>query len=448
MPVRYFALTCLAVLSACASIPVAGYKTPLPMSETAHPAPMMLSNVKYRLPIGADAGSIGSGWCFVKTGLGRGDLDGALPKSELQEAFRDTLEAEGYDVSGRTDLMFEEEAESDMLRSEYRIGAEIIGMDSDLCMDKSYKGFWYEPRYGLRGQLYMKVRWHVYDALHRATVMKTVTEGYAKREIPNPEGIGLLTRDAFAMAAHNLGADEAFQALIVSGVRPAQDRDTLPAVSRPRRFDPSDLFIPSGGKPLSIMPFPKQAGTLRKAAVLVQGGAGHGSGFFISPRGDILTNAHVVGDALNVRIVLADRKQAVIGEVVKRDKIRDVAWIRPVDPLPGPVTILPVRAELPNIGERVYAIGAPETARLQDSVTSGIVSAIRKKFSMFGIKQDFIQSDVTIQPGNSGGPLLDENGNIIGLAVAGLMDGDNFSTGLNYFIPVGDALRRLGVQAD
>lgn len=434
----------LFALTSCSGIQVATYKPALPVEESDRPAPMMLSRVRYKLPIGADVGSIGSGWCLLRTQLERGDIGESISQPEMKEAFRDTMQAEGYDVSGRIDLMFDEELDDDMLRSEYRIGAEIMALDSDLCAGSSFKGFWYEPRPGLRGEIYMKVRWHVYDALHRSTVMKTESEGYAKREVPNPEGATLLTRDAFAMAAHNLGADPAFRDLIVHGLKPA--KDDAPIKPRPRRYDASDAFMPGDNKILSATPFPRQAEQARRVAVMVQGGVGHGSGFFISSRGDILTNAHVVGDAQNVRIVLSGRDKAMVGEVVKRDKMRDVAWIRPIDPLPGAITVLPVRAEWPGVGERVYAIGAPLQARMQDSVTSGIVSALRKNFPMMGTRQDFIQSDVTIQPGNSGGPLLDANGNIIGFAVAGLMDSAESSTGLNYFIPIASALKTLGID--
>jgi S1-C subfamily serine protease len=194
---------------------------------------------------------------------------------------------------------------------------------------------------------------------------------------------------------------------------------------------------------LSSAPFTSHADADRRAAVMVQGGAGHGSGFFIDKRGDILTNAHVVGDALHVRIVLADREKEAVGEVLRSDKARDVALVRLMDETAVPA-VLPFRKDWPGVGEKVYAIGAPRDTRLQDSVTSGIVSAWRKNFAVMGARQDFIQSDVTVQPGNSGGPLLDQNGNIVALADAGLMSNDN-STGLNYFIPIEEALNALGI---
>ena len=80
--------------------------------------------------------------------------------------------------------------------------------------------------------------------------------------------------------------------------------------------------------------------------------------------------------------------------------------------------ILPLRREIPHIGEDVYAIGAPLSEKdLQDTVTKGIVSAWRPSDRI--TRQSYIQADVDVQPGNSGGPLLDAHGNILGLTVAG-----------------------------
>jgi len=110
---------------------------------------------------------------------------------------------------------------------------------------------------------------------------------------------------------------------------------------------------------------------------------------------------------------------------------------------------LPIRTQWPEVGEDVYALGAPIKTRLQDTVTKGIISAHRRKFLMFGTRLDIIQADVDIHGGNSGGPLLDANGNIVAISVAGMAFADpnaDFSTGLNYFIPIGDALEKLDIE--
>jgi S1-C subfamily serine protease len=186
---------------------------------------------------------------------------------------------------------------------------------------------------------------------------------------------------------------------------------------------------------------------LRRGAVLVSSGSGHGSGFFVSDNGHILTNAHVTGDADLVRVVTAGREYKLVGEVLRRDKERDVALIRLQDvPENFKPLILPVRTDIPVVGEDVYAIGAPLYEKdLQDTVTKGIVSAWRPTDRM--TRQSYIQADVAVQQGNSGGPLLDGNGNIIGIAVAGYNDPVGSAAGLNLFIPIGEALKKLDIPA-
>jgi S1-C subfamily serine protease len=190
------------------------------------------------------------------------------------------------------------------------------------------------------------------------------------------------------------------------------------------------------------------ADALTTKVVTVRIGLGHGSGFFITPQGHILTNAHVVGDARRVRIELSGRKQATYAEVLRLNKPRDVALLR-LEKLPENFVIdpLPLRMDWPRVSEDIYLLGAPEDARMQDTLSKGIVSAHRKNFHVFGHKMDFIQGDITVRGGNSGGPLMDAHGNIIGICVAGLYaeigEGDS---GLNLFIPIQGALEALDIQ--
>ena len=436
----------LTLLPGCAGVPRADFAPDPDIPVDAHPAPVMLTNVKYRLPTGSDIGATGSGLCVLKDRAGRDALDGSINRSDLREVFHDTLAALGYDVAGGARLLFDEDIDDDVLRAEYRVGAEIIGADADFCYREAYGGFLGTTRRsGVTGALYLKIRWHVYDGLRRATVLKLVTDGYAMRRVPNTEGEALLINSAFEMAAHNLGADPAFRDLMVYGLRPANPR-RYRYEARPRQFDSAaDVVIHT--PPLSRTPFSAHADTSRRAAVMVQAGAGHGSGFFIGDGGHILTNSHVVGNALHVRVVMADRQEALPAEVMRVDRARDVALLRLSEPVdPSDRAVLPIRADWPRVGETVYAIGAPRNARLQDSVTSGIVSAHRRHYKILGTVQDFIQSDVTIHGGNSGGPLLDAHGNIVGLAVAGMASSDDNNMGLNYFIPIGEALNAVRVD--
>jgi serine protease Do len=90
------------------------------------------------------------------------------------------------------------------------------------------------------------------------------------------------------------------------------------------------------------------------------------------------------------------------------------------------------------VGDEAYASGAPLDAALSGTITKGIVSAIRRDDD----GTLWIQADVDVQPGNSGGPLLDGSGNVIGITSFGLQP-EGSSIGLNFFLPIEQALAVL-----
>lgn len=413
----------------------------------AKPSPVGLNKVVLAIPRGDTIGSISPrGFGILCRGpygnVSRATITSHLEKPALREAFYDTMESQGYDVTGSPAIMFDED--DDLARTVYSVGARITDIKMDVCQRVTFL-FAYDL--GYTGEASMEVEWTVYDRLKRTTVYKTVTRGYSKMDLPNYEAIGLMMDDAFAGAAHNLGADQAFHDLIVRGAVPAsKEGQEDEAVFGPvTKFQPNEP-VSLAAMPLYTAPAAPKLDTLRSVAVMIGTGAGHGSGFFVTKEGHILTNDHVVGDADRVRIVTANGQHKLTGEILRRDGARDVALIR-VEEMPSGFTpiLLPVRTDIPKIGEDVYAIGAPLSEKdLQDTVTSGIVSAWRAKDRWD--RQSYIQSDVTIQPGNSGGPLLDRAGNIIGISAAGYSDGmTSANTGLNLFIPIGEALSELSI---
>jgi serine protease Do len=162
------------------------------------------------------------------------------------------------------------------------------------------------------------------------------------------------------------------------------------------------------------------------AVVSVSRDGGLGSGVLIRADGVLLTNAHVVGDARQVRVELADG-QRLTGRVLGRDVTGDIAVVK----IPG--TGFP-RAPLGDsdrleVGQASIAIGNP--LGLDRTVTTGVVSAVnRSGFDMDGL----IQTDAAINPGNSGGPLLDSRGRVIGINTAVLRG--RGASGLGFAIPI------------
>jgi serine protease Do len=136
---------------------------------------------------------------------------------------------------------------------------------------------------------------------------------------------------------------------------------------------------------------------------------GLGSGFIVNADGIILTNAHVVRDASEVTVKLSDRREFK-AKVLGSDPATDIAVLK-IEAKNLPVVRLGNAAQL-GVGDYVLAIGSPYG--FEQSATSGIVSAMGR--SLPGdASVPFIQTDVAVNPGNSGGPLFDAAGNVVGI---------------------------------
>src|SRR5206468_3167932 len=136
---------------------------------------------------------------------------------------------------------------------------------------------------------------------------------------------------------------------------------------------------------------------------------GLGSGFLISPDGTILTNAHVVAEASEVTVKLTDQREFP-AKVVGIDRRTDVAVLK-IDATNLPTVKLGDPRQV-KVGEWVVAIGAP--FGFDNSVTAGIVSAKGRALPDENYVP-FIQTDVAVNPGNSGGPLFNMRGEVIGI---------------------------------
>ena len=162
---------------------------------------------------------------------------------------------------------------------------------------------------------------------------------------------------------------------------------------------------------------------------------GTGSGFILTPNGQLLTNAHVVDGTDQVKVTLKDG-QVYQGKVLGTDSMTDVAVVKiEAEDLP---TVDIGSAEQLNPGEWAIAIGNP--LGLDNTVTVGIISALGRSSSEVGVPDKrvrFIQTDAAINPGNSGGPLLNAQGQVIGINTAIRAD----AQGLGFAIPIETAQR-------
>jgi serine protease Do len=155
-----------------------------------------------------------------------------------------------------------------------------------------------------------------------------------------------------------------------------------------------------------------------------------GSGFLINPYGFILTNAHVVFNATDIQVVFSGRREEAPATIVGMDRLTDTALLRietdfPLRPLP-----LADSDDL-SVGEMVVAVGNP--LGLNHSVTSGVVSA--KERVIPGPQTqllDLLQTDSAINPGSSGGPLLNLRGEVVGINTALISDAQS----IGFAVPI------------
>lgn len=340
--------------------------------------------------------------------------------SELGEIFYEALNAKGLNVAGDPKDIFRRQETADS--AEYLVGARIAEIRGNFC-DTHH---WYDgrPLNKTSGELFIDVEWTILSRITQREILTTSTQGYYKQIKPRKSGVQLTFHEAFAVASENLLASRKFVDIALG-----------------KRFEevtpnkgPTRVFLT---RPQSKRNMARRIDAILPAVVTVRLGRSHGSGFVISEDGLILTNQHVVGAAKNVTIVFSNGVE-VAAKVLARHEVRDVALIKMPIRVPS---YLPLRIEEPNLLEKVFVIGTPLHAGLRSTVTSGIVSAIRV-FAQTGIR--LIQSDAAISPGNSGGPLFDENGNVIGISVSSAAH--DSAQNLNNFIPIGEALEALNLK--
>ncbi|HVT68244.1 MAG TPA: trypsin-like peptidase domain-containing protein [Trebonia sp.] len=173
------------------------------------------------------------------------------------------------------------------------------------------------------------------------------------------------------------------------------------------------------------------------SVVTIRAGRNLGTGVIVADNGTIVTADHVIAGARSITVYFADGTVAS-ASVISADKQTDIAEVSPAK-LPQPVVPATLGGTA-DVGASVVAIGNP--LGLTDSVSSGVVSGLdRTADTDTGTRSGLIQFDASVNPGSSGGPLLDDRGMVVGIVVAiAEPDGQDAFAGIGFAVPIGAAL--------
>lgn len=176
------------------------------------------------------------------------------------------------------------------------------------------------------------------------------------------------------------------------------------------------------------------AAALLPSVVQIESGLGIGSGFVYDDDGLILTAAHVVSGSEEVEVRFSDGQTAT-GTVVARDLDQDVAVVAADAP---DLVAAPLSSEEVRVGQTAIAVGSP--FGLEQSVTLGVVSGLDRSLDVIGRTiTGLIQTDAAINIGNSGGPLTDGSGRVVGVNIA-IASASGGSDGVGFAVPIATAL--------
>ena len=177
-------------------------------------------------------------------------------------------------------------------------------------------------------------------------------------------------------------------------------------------------------------------------------GFGVGSGVIVNENGDILTALHVVVDATEIEIGFADGTRAT-AEIIGADPDNDIAVLHPSLP---PEVIVPAvlsSASAMRVGDEAYAVGNP--LGLAGSMSAGVISGFDRSFTIDETDQrleGLIQFDAAVNPGNSGGPLLNRAGQVVGIVTALANPNEqNTFMGIGFAVPIATAAAAAGAPS-
>lgn len=372
--------------------------------------PISFARVIIRIPPGTPIGTEfvakskkGANPIYWRTHLALGD-------EELKLTALEEMERYGYAAVGTDQVLFQTSARQ---KSRFLLG----GVITELTFDR------YLPKAGNYSSSRIVVDWQLYDTNLGKTVFRTKTQASARKD--NDLSSGAVTL-SFAKALDDLLTRKEFVALVRKRTEAAVPAKQEVRLSMPTCSPVGPLFLPENLE------------RALESVVIVKAGEYVGTGVIISREGYALTAYHVVDGAPDLQVELKSGL-SLHAEILRFNAEYDLALLKFTG---RGHACLPLRiGSRPAIGEEVFAVGTPAGV-LDFSVSKGVVSAVRE----IGGKT-LLQTDASVNSGNSGGPLLDKTGHVVGI-VTWKLRADQGYEGIAFAIPVEVGLRRLNLDLD
>jgi S1-C subfamily serine protease len=398
---------CLALQTICLALAATSALAAEPPTSA---ATIQFAKMRSKLTIGEPFGKYARSsmfGCGQGTDLKATDTTERMFSLEAQHAFKREAETAGFQVFRQEVSAFDTAPSGD---PDYRLGGTLQETNFNLCVSGNQE----------KGSIHVEVKWELFSVKQQRVVLTRTTKGdFSATELMDGQGVEFESK-GFAAAMRSLFAMPEFQALMAG-----QAPEAAPPAFAPLRLISAPQL--SGDTQ-------RNSAALLSAVVVIFTGQGSGSGFYLAD-GHVLTNRHVVGTSKYVKVKLSNGKE-LVGEVIRDDPARDVALLKTESVGFSPLRI---KQSEPKVGSVVYAIGSPLGQELAGTLTKGVISGSRTTGGA-----SYLQSDVAVNPGNSGGPLLDDTANVVGITAQKIAGAE----GLAFFIPIKDPMDKLNLKFD
>jgi S1-C subfamily serine protease len=399
----------------CATPPEATPPPPEPEPIAAGAAgshPLVFQKALFRIPAGTPLSVARLRGRIVEERSWEGELQ---ESRTFNVSATDELKRLGYDVRDSSDAVF---TPGSTAEARFQIAAIVhdLKLEFDVKPDPTTAG---RKLVNVSSSATLQIEFQIFDSVAKRTVSKKRVEGHAV-EKARP---GAPMPAAFVAGLRRALADPEFVAPILEN-RPGTAEARAPALEP----------IPVSRCSLERLKLPPDLPSAQEAVVVVIVGSSSGTGTVISDDGYVLTAAHVVGAQLGAVLRFKSGLE-LPAEVVRVDAARDAALLK----VPGRGhACLRTETKTVGVGTEIWAIGNPIAEELARSVTRGVASGNRTIQD-----RSYLQTDAAVNPGNSGGPLLDARGRLRGIVVVKL-EGSGIE-GLAFAVPIADAESALGI---